>query len=371
MSSNKAPAAPDYSPMINAARANAANDEQISNENLAWARDYLSKNQDTAGKVTDNLLNISKQNQQNSEEDRQRYKDVFQPQEDALVNDANTYASQAKKDQVVGASQANVGQAFDAARDSSTRQLESFGLNPADTRMRALDIGTRAQEAAAKASAGNIASNQVDQTARDLRTQAIGLGQQTNQNATTEAGTAQTAGLGAVSAGNSTLTSGTTAIGAPTTWDANGNAALTGAVGAQNAGYQNSLDQFKANQTSSSGIGSLIGGIAGLSKNSISGSALSGLGGFLFAADGGAVPTDASPSQGGAIDDVDAKLTAGEFVVPKDVVAWLGEEKLQKIIMQARKARGSGTEAAPTQRPAVGGPPTFRSSGAQQQGAVA
>lgn len=359
MSSNDVPAAPDYGPLISQAKNNATNAEQISSENLAWARDYLSKNQDAAGKVTDNLLDLSKQNQENSQADRQRYQDVFQPQEDALVNDANTYASQAKKDQVVGGAQANVGQAFDAARDSSTRQLESFGLNPADTRMRALDIGTRAQEAAAKASAGNIASNTVDQTARDLRAQAIGLGQQTNQNATTEAGTAQTAGLGAVSAGNSTLATGTQAVGAPTTWDSNANAALTGAVNAQTAGYNADMSQFKAEQSNSSGIGSLLGTAASLGRK------------FMFLAEGGAVPADASPTQGGAIDDVDAKLTAGEFVVPRDVVAWLGEEKLQKIIMQARKARGPGTEAAPTQAPAVGGPPAYRSSGAPQQGAVA
>lgn len=359
MSSNDVPAAPDYTPLINAAKASSDNAHQISQENLAWARDYISKNQDTTGKVVDNLLDISKVNQENSAADRQRYQDVFQPQEDALINDANTYASQGKKDQVVGAAQANVGQAFDAARDSSTRQLESFGLNPADTRMRALDINTRAQEAAAKASAGNIASNQVDQTARDLRTQAIQLGQQTNQNATTEANTAQTAGLGAVSAGNSTLTSGTSAIGSPTTWDSNANTALTGATNAQTAGYSAAMDQYKAEQSNSSGIGSVLGTIAGIGSK------------FLFAAEGGAVPAGASPSQGGAIDDVNAKLTAGEFVIPRDVVSWLGEEKIQKMIMQARKARGSNSEAVPTSAPAVGGPPTFSSSSAQPQGAVA
>src|SRR6185312_16900928 len=143
----------------------------------------------------------------------------------------------------------------------------------------------------------NIASQQVDQTARDLRTQAIGLGQQTNQNATTEAGTAQTAGLGAVGAGNSTLTSGVGAIGAPTTWDTNANSALTGAANTQNAAYKNQMDQFNAEKTNSSGIGSLLGTAASIGSK------------FMFLAEGGAVPAGASPSQGGAIDDVDAKLT--------------------------------------------------------------
>jgi hypothetical protein len=61
---------------------------------------------------------------------------------------------------------------------------------------------------------------------------------------------------------------------------------------------------------------------------------------------GGKVPLSASPSQGQQTDDVSARLNAGEFVVPKDVAAWKGQEFFQKLIEQSRKAR-MGSPAKP------------------------
>jgi hypothetical protein len=60
---------------------------------------------------------------------------------------------------------------------------------------------------------------------------------------------------------------------------------------------------------------------------------------------GGAVPADASPSNGAQVDDVNANLNVGEFVVPRDVAQWKGQEYFYKLMAQARKARataGSG-----------------------------
>ena len=76
----------------------------------------------------------------------------------------------------------------------------------------------------------------------------------------------------------------------------------------------------------------------------------------LFGAEGGVLPepeaagglpmpAEASPSGGAIPDDVPAtvdgqmpaNLNSGEFVVPKDVVGWLGEKGMQQLIMKARK----------------------------------
>lgn len=68
----------------------------------------------------------------------------------------------------------------------------------------------------------------------------------------------------------------------------------------------------------------------------------------------------ASPSGGRQTDDVNAHLNAGEFVLPRDVVAWKGQEFFQKLIADARAKSGAapakGKPAAPR-----GGPATFRS----------
>jgi hypothetical protein len=134
-------------------------------------------------------------------------------------------------------------------------------------------------------------------------------------------------------------------MGTGTQWQGLGNNALGIWGNTLNQGYQNQLDAWKANQSSSSGIGGALGLI----------------GGMLFAADGGevpeydpngAIPVSASPSGGRAIDDVPARVTPGEFVVPLDVVKWKGEEFFQKMIKQSREAKSAPDNARPDIRPA-------------------
>jgi hypothetical protein len=52
---------------------------------------------------------------------------------------------------------------------------------------------------------------------------------------------------------------------------------------------------------------------------------------------GGAIPPEASPSQGQQTDDVPARLTVGEFVNPRDVVEWKGQEFFYKQIDKIRQ----------------------------------
>jgi hypothetical protein len=77
---------------------------------------------------------------------------------------------------------------------------------------------------------------------------------------------------------------------------------------------------------------------------------------------GGAVPASMSPSGGRQTDDIQATIpqtggkamiNAGEFVLPRDVVAWKGQEFFQKMIQQARKAR-TGAPAKPSTKPSGG-----------------
>ena len=56
---------------------------------------------------------------------------------------------------------------------------------------------------------------------------------------------------------------------------------------------------------------------------------------------GGFVSRELSPSGGSKVDDVQARLNAGEFVIPKDVATWKGKEFFYKMIAQARKNRAA------------------------------
>jgi hypothetical protein len=86
-------------------------------------------------------------------------------------------------------------------------------------------------------------------------------------------------------------------------------------------------------------------------------------GGGVLPTTGGHVPSSASPSAGAQTDDVPARLNAGEFVIPKDVVAHKGTEFFNKMIAQSRKIR-TGMAGPPTgakMKPALRMNPTFTS----------
>ncbi len=75
---------------------------------------------------------------------------------------------------------------------------------------------------------------------------------------------------------------------------------------------------------------------------------------------GGQLTPNMSPSRGAVTDDIPAtntdtgqpiRLNSGEFIIPKDVMRWKGEEWAQKEIQKARQARQQGTVAHPTSKP--------------------
>jgi hypothetical protein len=258
----------------------------------------------------------------------------------------------------MGRAQANVAQQFEGQRQAAQQQLESFGVDPSSTRYAALDIGTRAAQAAAQAAAGNQASEMVDAQGRALRSEAINVGRGYPGQIATQYGTATAAGNSAVSNNLATTASGANTMGTPTQWQGLGNQALGVWGNTLNTGYQNQLAAYNANKSNSSGIGSALGlGASLLTK--IPGFAHGGAvddsdlgpmlddvsyqdvtdqsGGGQSGGDQYVTP-DRSPSAGAAVDDVPARLNVGEFVIPKDVVEFKGQEFFQNLIKKTRKA---------------------------------
>ena len=128
-------------------------------------------------------------------------------------------------------------------------------------------------------------------------------------------------------------------MGSPTQWMGTGNQSLGVWGNALTSGYNAQMAQFNANNNQSSGWGSALGLIGGIGMKAF------GL------AEGGEVPDDASlegddrmvpphasPTRGKAIDDVPARLTVGEFVIPKEVVDFKGQEFFQNLIKKTRQA---------------------------------
>lgn len=363
------PSAPDYSPYLQAFTQIASAAQQHGNDALKWAQDQVANNKGLLDQVNKGLLDTQTTFNDAAKQRLDQSNDLTGTGIQNLKDQYAKYTDPAHKAASMGAAGAQAAQATEAARKASQAELESYGVNPGAVRFGGLDAAQRLQSAATRVGAENIAGRQDDALADQTNQQIINegniLGGQANANASTGAG----AGTGAVGAANSTTATGGGVLGTGLQWTGAQTQANQGGAGVLNTGFQNQLDSQKASQSQDSGIGSLLGlGASMLGKGGAfgAGGALAFLeeGGAVDDIGGGAVPVEMSPSGGAQTDDVvaqapggEARLNGGEFVLPKDVVSWMGEQQLQKLIEKARTQKGEAT-AKPQQKPAVGPQPS-------------
>lgn len=369
MSDEKVPTAPDYSPYITAFQSIADSAKQTGADSLAWAKEQVANNKDLLDQVNKGLLDTQSTFGQ-AAKDQLAKSGAAQDQGMANLQDQySKYTDPARKAADMGAAGATAAQADEAARASSTRELESYGVNPGAVRFGGLDAAARLQSAATRVGAENIAGRTDDALADQTNAQILAQGNTEGGLANSTANTGSGAGTAAVGGANATTSTGGGVLGTGLQWTGAGTQALQGATGATNTGFQNQADADKISNSASSGIGSLLGlGASMLGKGGAlgAGGALASGGALAFLEDGGevpggAIPLDASPSGGAVTDDVRGsspggalRLNGGEFVLPKDVVAWEGEKSLQNLILKARKAKAEATAKPKVQAP--GGP---------------
>ncbi len=329
---NDAPDPPDYSEIAAASKESAEYSFKLGQDQLAWAKEKYAKDMQIADNVIEAALKRQDVNDANAAADRKRYENIYQPLENDLAKDAQEYATPEKMEVDAARAQADVAQQFDASRQRALENLQSFGVDPSSLRYAALDRGANVQQAAAAAAAGNQAREQTEAVGRALRSEAINVGRGYPGQIAGTYGTALQSGNQGINSALATTASGANTMGTGLQWQGAGNQALGTWGNTLNTGFQNQLAAWEANQNASSGLGGLLGTGLGVAASFLE------EGGAVTP--GGNVPAQASPSKGKAIDDVPARLTAGEFVVPKDAVQWYGERHFQKLIESARKEKG-------------------------------
>jgi hypothetical protein len=138
--------------------------------------------------------------------------------------------------------------------------------------------------------------------------------------------------------------------------------------------FDNQMASYNAQNQQSQAWGKALGAIGGIGLNYATGGTMAGATNLFGFEEGGLVPDDEgirrqgipitpsmSPSGGAAIDDVEARLNEGEFIVPADVLQWKGEEFFQKTIAKAREDKGQAPAkpsvmAVPVERPRAAAP---------------
>lgn len=361
--SSSAPTPPDYTPIIKAMQQSSDFSFQMSKDQLSWAKKVYGDNKKVSNIVIKKALGEMDKQIQDSDLARQRYREIYMPLEEQAAYDAQEYNSPARQQYEAGKAEADVAAQFEGARNAAQDRLESYGVDPTQTRSNALDLGTRVAEAAAQASAGNQARDRTADIGRQLRAGAIDVGKGYPAQVIGSSSAGGQFGNQGVNTGLATTASGAQTMGTSPMWQQLGNQGLGEWGNLLNTSFSNQNDAYKADQQSSSGIGSALGAIGGIVSSFIEEGGVIPDPAQMYADGGGPIPASASPSNGAVTDDVpgvidgkgQAQLNSGEFVLPKDVTAWLGEQQLQKMIMKARKDMAGGDEtrpAQPTQGPA-------------------
>ena len=361
-------------------------------QQLDWTKEVWNKEQPLIEASEQAQLDYSKsltksldQMQNETQQQYQLYTDVYQPLEEKFAGEAQNWDSPENMATARAKAMGSVASQGNAGINTAAETLRGYGVDPSSQKYASLYTSAQPMLAAAEASAGNTASENLHLQKMALEGNAIntGRGMINATGSLTQAGTgAGSAGAGAASGAGATamnnLSTGSTAMTNPSQWFNAGTNAMNSYVGAVN-GYNDSNAKFaEAAGSGMQGMGAIAGALMTkflpvMAKGGAVGYADGGMvddpnmtpqqGGGQSGipsspvppggTPGGGVPAYASPSMGAATDDVPAMLTANEFVIPKDVATWKGHEYFAKQIDQARRAQQQFS-----QRDDIGGEPT-------------
>ena len=268
MGKSSAPAAPDYQPIANSDVQAAKIDADTQAQQLAWAKQEFNTTNAEAQPILQaeaaqqNAQTTIAQNQENT------YNSTYLPIEQQFANQATTYDSADNANQQAGAADAQVATQMDASRNAALSSLESYGIDPSQTRFAALDMGTQVQQAAATAAAGTQSRLNTQMEGLSLEGNAINTGRGYASNVAQSYAGALSAGNSAVQGGINESLSGNTLMGNPTQYGALSQSAYGGATSALNTGFNDQLGSDsllnQENQNFMGGLGSLAGGALGV-----------------------------------------------------------------------------------------------------------
>jgi hypothetical protein len=305
---------------------------------------------------------------------------------DQLEAQAQSYASPTRIASDMGAAESGAAQGIDAARTNALQDLQSYGIDPSAGRFAGLDRAAQVQKGAAIAGAGNQQRLATEATGRALGSEAANV-QLSNENIGNALMNTPNAYLGTAMRLNYPPLGQTSTSDSSSASNQQSSSVSTGGGGGGSGGgtSMGPLSDAASMQMASLGMGTSninmpSGGVTGGSDAFAqsnpyiaSNNGSMGLGSFtdtgmMTAATGGVVPPMAgggyvppgmSPSGGQQVDDVpaqvgpggpQARINAGEFVIPRDVVNWNGNKFYQDHIVKSRKAMQGGQQAKPQMR---------------------
>jgi hypothetical protein len=311
-------------------------------EYLNFSKEQYNQFKDDLKEIVETQKKIMADSAKRAEEYATYERETFRPLEKRLVSEAESYDTEAKREQMASQGMADVAQAYESQRQQALDTLAKYGVNPNSARFAAINAQLAQGEAGARAGVATKSRIASEEMGRARLYDAAALGRGLASNATAAAGLATSAGT---SAGATTMApgefmsrsygqTGSMLGGAGSSFGTAGNIygqEFNARMGAYNAEQQRQADTM-------SGFGQIAGSI---------------IGGGGFFADGGKVKRLGRGGKvsgpGGPVDDkIPAMLSDGEYVLPADTVKAIGVKKLDKMVKQTH------TPASVQKRKALG-----------------
>ena len=278
---------------------------------------------------------------------RERFDEFVMPQMESLFKEAETYASKGEEDRQRGMAVQDIKSATEAQREAQLRKLESYGIDPSETRYAALDKQGATAEAALGALAANQAGERTKQIGRELRADAINVGSGFLQDANASAVNAANVGGMGSNVGNAAANTGIALQQGALPYMQSAGLNTSGAAGIVDTSYGREIDyaedQRAAESADAGGIGGIASGLGAAMSftpwGAAAGAGLTALGG---GAEGGVVAVLPTPgyahggeveAPGGPTQDAGAiRISDGEYIIPQDVVHKVGSNHFDKLI---------------------------------------
>lgn len=311
------------------------------------AMEYLNFSKEQYADFKDDLKEIAtaqKQILQSSAKRAEEYatyeRETFRPLEKRLVSEAESFDTEAKREQMASQGMADVAQAYEVQRQQALDTLAKYGVNPNSARFAAINAQLAQGEAGARAGVATKSRIAAEEMGRARLYDAAALGRGLASNATAAAGQATAAG----SAAGASTTAGANYMGQAygQTGSMLGGAGSTYGTAGNIYGqeFNSRMQGYNAQQQAKSDMFGAAGKAAGMYFG-------------LPMADGGKAKRLGRGGKvsgpGGPVDDkIPAMLSDGEYVLPADTVKAIGVKKLDKMVKQTH------TPAAVQRRKALG-----------------
>jgi len=302
--------APDPNPGMlasaEAAKTTAAAQERIAQNTLNFYKQQYEEFKPSIQQMLQTELSIMGENKDRAAEYAAYEKSTFRPVEQALVDQAKNYNTEAKREELARTASSDVAQAFGNVREQQNRQLAAAGIRPNSGRFAALNQTMLTQEALARAGAQNSARSMAEDKGQGGRQSAMAGGQIMGQGF-----------QGAINANNGAI----------------GGYGAAGNIYGQefNARMQGYNAQQEAAGAFYGGLGQIGGMALGAYFKADGGEIRRG----LRLADGAHVGPGPVRGPGGPVDDkIPAMLSNGEYVIPADTAAKIGKKNLDKLVAE-------------------------------------